>query len=111
MASALSQFTQDETEACGAIELPPLTPAEFDHIRRLAQQNFGLCLKDGKQGLVVARLGKELRRHGFSSFQQYCRHVEADPHGEAMAELANALTTNFTSFLREPAHFDFLKTT
>lgn len=91
-------------------ESPELSPAEFNQIRRLAQDNFGLCLKDGKQGLVVARLGKELRRHGFSSYQQYCHHVEADPHGEAMAELANALTTNFTSFLREPAHFEFLKT-
>jgi len=112
MESALSYRSQpDESEApFGVADPPPLSPAEFDHIRRLAHQNFGLCLKDGKQSLVVARLGKELRRHGFRSFQQYCRHVEADPNGEAMAELANALTTNFTSFLREPAHFEFLRT-
>ncbi|MEI9973608.1 MAG: CheR family methyltransferase [Ignavibacteriota bacterium] len=95
----------------GLAEPPALTPAEFEHIRRLAHQNFGLNLKDGKQGLVVARLGKELRRHGFTSYQQYCHHVEADPNGNAMMELANALTTNFTSFLREPAHFEFLKST
>jgi chemotaxis protein methyltransferase CheR len=112
MESAVLNHRQPEDSEgnLGPMESPSLSPAEFDHIRRLAQQNFGLCLKDGKQGLVIARLGKELRRHGFSTFQQYCRHVEADPHGEAMAELANALTTNFTSFLREPAHFDFLKT-
>ena len=99
----------DPEEALGLVEPPALSPAEFEHIRRLAQRNFGICLKEGKQGLVVARLGKELRRHGFTSYQQYCHHVEADPNGSAMMELANALTTNFTSFLREPAHFDFLK--
>jgi chemotaxis protein methyltransferase CheR len=108
--AVFNHYQPDDPEgSLGLAEPPALTPAEFEHIRRLAQQNFGLCLKDGKQGLVVARLGKELRRHGFTTYQQYCHHVEADPNGTAMMELANALTTNFTSFLREPAHFDFLK--
>ncbi|SPE31142.1 Chemotaxis protein methyltransferase 2 [Candidatus Sulfopaludibacter sp. SbA3] len=89
---------------------PPLSHAEFTQIRRLAYDHFGLDLKEGKQTLIVARLGKTLRSKGFSSFDQYCRHVTADHTGEALAELANALTTNFTSFLREPAHFEFLKT-
>lgn len=106
-----THIQQDESDRLGAMHPPPaLSAAEFEHIRRLAHKNFGLCLKDGKQSLVVARLGKELRHHGFTSFEQYCHHVESDPNGEAMTELANALTTNFTSFLREPAHFEFLKT-
>src|SRR5689334_10225124 len=89
---------------------PPLTATEFDDIRRLAYNHFGLDLKQGKQSLVFARLSKELRRYGFTSFQQYCHHVEADRTGEALARLADALTTNFTTFLREPAHFECLKT-
>jgi chemotaxis protein methyltransferase CheR len=110
--AVFNHYQPDDPEGVlGLAEPPALSPSEFEHIRRLAQQNFGLHLKDGKQGLVVARLGKELRRHGFTSYQQYCHHVEADPNGTAMMELANALTTNFTSFLREPAHFDFLKST
>jgi chemotaxis protein methyltransferase CheR len=87
----------------------PLTAAEFERVRRLAHRHFGLDLKEGKQALVEARLSKPLRRRGFSSYKQYCEHVEADSTGEALAELANALTTNFTSFMREPAHFDFLR--
>jgi chemotaxis protein methyltransferase CheR len=99
--------------ADGAVEREPrpLNEAEFQHIRRLAYNHFGLDLKEGKQALVVARLGKAMRREGFRSYEQYCRHVEADSTGRALAELGDALTTNFTSFLREPAHFDFLRAT
>jgi chemotaxis protein methyltransferase CheR len=88
---------------------PPLSAAEFAEIRRIAYRSFGLDLKEGKQSLVVARLGKVVRRYGFSSFAEYCKHVGADASGESLAELANALTTNFTSFMREPAHFDLLR--
>jgi len=98
-------------EEAVAGEPRPLNEAEFQHIRRLAHSHFGLDLKEGKQALVMARLGKSMRREGFRSYEQYCRHVEADTTGQALAELGDALTTNFTSFLREPAHFDFLRST
>src|SRR5579862_5661816 len=90
---------------------PALGPSEFAQIRDLAYRKFGLDLKDGKQSLVVTRLGKELRRLGLTSFEQYVRHVTSDRSGEALIELADALTTNFTSFMRERAHFQFLQST
>jgi len=34
--------------------------------------------------------------------------VVSDATGEALIELIDALTTNFTSFLREKAHFEYL---
>src|SRR5690349_9231151 len=98
-----------EPAEISTISVPPLHAAEFDRVRRLAYQHFGLDIKEGKQALVEARLSKPLRRHGFRSYREYCEHVEADASGNALAELANALTTNFTSFLREPAHFDYLR--
>lgn len=88
---------------------PPLKESEFAQIRELAYRKFGLDLKEGKQSLVVTRLSKELRRLGLSSFEQYCKHVTADRTGEALIEMADALTTNFTSFMREQAHFQFLR--
>lgn len=87
----------------------PLTPREFERIRRLAHEHFGLDLRNGKEELVSARLGKKIRQWGFHTFQQYCDHVVADPSGEALVEMIDALTTNHTMFLREPAHFDFLR--
>src|SRR5579863_3622579 len=88
---------------------PPLKPSEFAQIRNLAYQKFGLDLKEGKQSLVVTRLSKELRRLGLASFEQYLHHVTSDRTGEALVELADALTTNFTSFMREQAHFHFIR--
>jgi chemotaxis protein methyltransferase CheR len=85
-----------------------LTASEFGQIRELAYQRFGLDLKRGKEALVAARLGKKLRKLGFTTFAEYHRHVLADSTGEALIELIDALTTNHTSFLRERAHFEFL---
>lgn len=87
----------------------PLTAREFEQIRSLAQEKFGLDLRDGKQQLVSARLGKKIRESHFRTFQEYYRHVVEDRTGEALAAMIDALTTNYTSFFRESAHFDFLR--
>jgi chemotaxis protein methyltransferase CheR len=88
-----------------------LSSREFDEISRLAFETAGIDLRDGKQELVQARLGKKIREGKFGSFQEYYRHVQADESGDELVALLDALTTNFTSFLREPAHFDFLRKT
>jgi chemotaxis protein methyltransferase CheR len=88
--------------------LPTLTEAEFQKISRFAHERFGLNLPPGKEGLVNARLGKMIRQGGFASFAAYYRHVRSDRTGQALTALIDALTTNYTAFLREPAHFDFL---
>ncbi|HTS27501.1 MAG TPA: protein-glutamate O-methyltransferase [Bryobacteraceae bacterium] len=87
----------------------PLTPLEFEKISRLAYERFGLDLKRGKEELVSARLGKKLRQEGLRSFQEYYQSVLEDKTGEALVGLIDALTTNHTSFLREPPHFEFLR--
>jgi chemotaxis protein methyltransferase CheR len=88
---------------------PALSASEFERIQRIAHRNFGLDLKEGKQSLVASRLGKMMRTAGFASYEEYCRHVESDTTGAALTALGDALTTNFTSFMRERTHFDFLR--
>jgi len=85
-----------------------LSPADFQRFRELAYKRFGLDLRDGKQELVAARLGKRMRAAGFATFADYYKHVVSDSTGEALIQLINALATNHTSFLRERAHFDLL---
>ena len=85
----------------------PLTAGEFEQIRRLAYEKFGLDLRKGKEELVSARLGKKIREAGFGTFEEYCSHVVEDRTGEALVAMIDALTTNYTNFFREPAHFDF----
>jgi chemotaxis protein methyltransferase CheR len=92
-------------------EVRPLTAREFEQFRKLAYEKFGLDLRNGKEQLVSARLGKKIRELQFHSYQEYYRHVLEDQTGEALATLIDALTTNHTSFFREAAHFDFLRET
>lgn len=92
-----------------SMTVPALTAREFDQIRRLAYDQFGLELRPGKESLVSARLSKIIRAMHFKSFQQYYDFLLADKSGEALTAMIDALTTNHTSFFREQGHFDFLK--
>jgi chemotaxis protein methyltransferase CheR len=82
---------------------------EFEQIRELALRASGIDLTKSKRALVEARLGKTIRQGRFASFHQYYDHVVADRTGESLIALLDALTTNFTAFLREPPHFEFLR--
>jgi chemotaxis protein methyltransferase CheR len=98
--------------AAGVLDsIPVLKAGEFDKIAKLAYEHFGLDLRNGKEGLVSARLGKKLRELGMKTFQQYYDYVTGDKSGEAMTGMVDYLTTNHTSFFREPRHFDFLRET
>lgn len=88
--------------------VPVLHAGEYEKISQLAYEHFGLDLRS-KQSLVAARLGKKLRELGLKSFQHYYEYVKADRSGAALASMVDQLTTNHTSFFREPKHFDFLR--
>jgi chemotaxis protein methyltransferase CheR len=95
-------------EAEGPLDLAPLEAREFEQIRRLAHEVFGLDLKPGKEQLVAARLARLMRAGGFHSYRQLYRHTVEDRTGEALAAMIDALATNHTAFLREQEHFRFL---
>lgn len=83
------------------------TARDFDFIRRLVLERTGIALSDNKQELVYGRLAKRLRSLGMTRFAQYCEYIEQ--HEEELPEIVNAITTNLTSFFREPHHFDYLR--
>lgn len=86
-----------------------LTEREFREIRELAYRSFGLDLKPGKEALVNARLARRMEELGLGSLSEYVEAVKRDRTGEELERLINALTTNHTSFLREPQHFALLR--
>lgn len=90
---------------------PMLHPREFEQISDLAYRHFGLDLTKGKHELVEARIGKKLRELGMTSFQHYFDYVQSDTSGDALTNMVDVLTTNHTSFFREPQHFDLLRET
>ena len=85
-----------------------MRPHDFNLICQMAYDFCGVDL-GGKQVLVASRLGKKVRELGFPSFETYCEHVKKDGHGESFTAMIDALTTNHTSFFREPRHFIFLR--
>lgn len=86
-----------------------LTARQFQTIRETAHRVFGLDLKPGKEALVAARIGKRQRELGLPDIRAYLRLLEEDRTGSELVSLIDALTTNFTSFQREPRHFDLLR--
>jgi chemotaxis protein methyltransferase CheR len=65
-------------------------------------------LHDGKEALIKARLNKRIRHLGFSGLAEYCDFLRTRADDGELTKVVDALTTNFTNFLREPDHFKFL---
>ncbi len=86
-----------------------LTQHEFDQLSRLIYEKSGISLHDGKMELVRARLTRRLRETGLHTFQAYYNHVVSDRSGQELVTLLDSISTNLTSFFREPAHFEFLR--
>lgn len=85
-----------------------LSKRTFDRVRKLVHSAAGIDLRPGKEPLVSARLGRLMRANGLHSYEECLESVESDPSGRMLVSLIDALTTNYTYFLREPAHFDFM---
>ena len=80
---------------------------DFSRVRSLIAGYAGISLHDRKQNMVYNRLARRLRATGVRSFGDYLDWVEA-PGSEERERFVNALTTNLTSFFREPHHFEML---
>ena len=81
---------------------------DFRRVCDLIYQRVGIALAPAKRDMVYGRLSRRLRTLGMRSFQQYLDHLEQED-GDEWQAFTNALTTNLTSFFREPHHFDKLR--
>src|SRR5664279_6152556 len=80
----------------------------YNFIIALIYERCRIRLHDGKQELIRARLGKRMRFHGFSTLMEYCDYLHDSGDEEEITLTVDALTTNFTNFLRESEHFEFM---
>lgn len=83
------------------------TQQDFRRVQKLIYDHAGISLSDSKQELVYSRLARRLRATGKHSFDEYLNQLELNGGSEWEA-FTNALTTNLTSFFREPHHFPVL---
>jgi chemotaxis protein methyltransferase CheR len=80
----------------------------FHEISSLMGRISGVKLSDKKVGLVRSRLRKRLRATDYRNFPEYLSFVQGPDGKEELSTMVDLLTTNKTSFFREPAHFDFM---
>ena len=83
------------------------TSADFERIRKLIYEHAGISLSVAKQDMVYSRLARRLRETGKRTFSDYLALLERGDKLE-WEKFVNSLTTNLTSFFREPHHFPIL---
>jgi chemotaxis protein methyltransferase CheR len=89
--------------------VPALTDEEFERFRRLVYDETGIHLRHTKRYLLVARLFQRIRQLGLETFSEYYEFLLADRSGQERTRFINRITTNKTSFFREPHHFEYLR--
>lgn len=85
-----------------------LNDRDFQHLRQLVSRETGIVITDAKRLMVYSRLARRLRVLGLRDFSDYCRLLEEDGNDE-LNVFINCITTNLTSFFREPHHFTYLQ--
>ena len=83
------------------------TEENFQQVSKLIYEHAGISLKAAKQDMVYSRLARRLRANGVDNFRDYLTLLENNNEAEWEA-FVNSLTTNLTSFFREPHHFPLL---
>lgn len=100
--SGLAQFGRDQGEREFSF-----SSADFERVRKLIYQHAGISLSPVKQDMVYSRLARRLRATGTNTFSEYLDFLEKGGADEWEC-FVNSLTTNLTSFFREPHHFPIL---
>lgn len=85
----------------------PISDRAFRGFADLMRAHSGVHLGDAKRQLVAGRLAKRLRTLDLPDYETYLEHCRNN--SEELRTLLDTLTTNETSFFREPHHFDFLR--
>ena len=94
-----------QTAACDPI---PVSEEEFALFQRLIHREAGIYLAPIKRALLGARLSKRIRQLGLASFGAYFRYMK-DAGDDERRHLFDGISTNETSFFREPAQFEYLE--
>lgn len=80
-----------------------ISDAEFKQLRDFIYQKSGIYIADNRKYLLENRLANRLRQLNLKNFNEYHAFLQFDPgRNKEMTELFNAVTTNETSFYRNP---------
>lgn len=85
-----------------------LNQQDFLRLATFIEKNYGINLFQ-KKNLIENRLSGTLTNFGYKDFTSYVDDVLSPRKEVDLDILLNKLTTNYTYFMREPAHFDYFK--
>jgi chemotaxis protein methyltransferase CheR len=84
-----------------------ISQREFQLFQKLIYDEFGISLSDKKRTLVQARLRKWVQALKLNSYKELYHYFLNDK--SELFLLADAITTNVTSFFREASQWEYLK--
>jgi chemotaxis protein methyltransferase CheR len=84
--------------------------SEFDFVSDLVRREAAIVLERGKEYLVEARLAPLARAAGTGSVTDYVRALRQNGDHRQRWAIVEALTTNETSWFRDPGVFEGLRT-
>ncbi len=87
--------------------LMEISGQEFEQMRKLIYDRFGIHLTDQKKGLLVTRLQRHLQALGFKNFNNYYEYLVKDKSEKELGNLIDRVSTNHTFFNREKDHFKY----
>lgn len=88
-----------------------MTKEEFTVLRDFIYEKTGIYFAETKTYLLESRLTNRLNELGLGSFEDYYYHLKygADRAKNELANLYDVVTTNETSFFRNPPQLDAFK--
>ena len=87
----------------------PIASVDFDFVRRTVFDTAGIVIEPGKEYLVESRLLGLARKQGLASLEVLLERMKRDD-GSLRRDVIEAMTTNETTFFRDGAPFDLLRT-
>jgi len=85
-----------------------ISDKDFKRLFEYVKSNFGVNLEK-KRTLIEGRLSNYIIQQGFEGFNDYIEDVFKDSTGGKINTLMTKLTTNYTYFMREEAHYKFMQ--
>jgi chemotaxis protein methyltransferase CheR len=89
--------------------LRELTQDEFRLIADIAYKRWGLSLPATKMPMVNGRMASYARRTGVGSVEEIIRRLQNGENEQDLLAIFDMLSTNVTSFFRDPEHFNYLE--
>jgi len=90
------------------IERPPVTPPDYEYLRKLLKDRSGLDLSADKQYLIESRLLPLSRKAGMASISELVQKMKSGS-ADITTQVVEAMTTNETFFFRDKVPFDHFR--